>query len=136
MSDFLNKRIGLIYVFIFLVIALIGVLVYSDIANAQEAEKQQHLTFAWDANTEKDLAGYLLYRSDTPGVYTYGPGNALATIEAGTETTVLNNVKPGYFVLTAFDKHGNESGPSNEVESLPPGDPSGFKITVTIEVNS
>ena len=75
------------------------------------------ITFSWDANTESDLAGYRLYQSDQPGVYNYGPVHAMVTIPAGTETCVLSGVVDGtwYWVLTAYDTEGNESGPSNEV---------------------
>lgn len=75
------------------------------------------INFAWDANTESDLAGYRLYQSNTSGSYTYGSGNEVAEIAAGTETVTLTGVTDGtwYWVLTAFDTEGNESLPSNEV---------------------
>ncbi|GJQ59756.1 MAG: hypothetical protein D8M57_13085 [Candidatus Scalindua sp. AMX11] len=136
MKNFLNKRVDLAYIVISLFVTLIVVLIYCKASDAQEVKKVQNLTFVWDANTEKDLDGYRLYRSDTSGGYQFGKTFALATIGAGTETVVIDNVKPGYFVLTAFDKHGNESGPSEEAESLSPVDPSGLSITVIIEVNS
>lgn len=71
--------------------------------------------FAWDANTESDLAGYRLYQSDTSGSYTYL--NPVADIPAGTETYTQAGVSDGtwFWVLTAYDTEGNESGPSNEV---------------------
>jgi len=72
--------------------------------------------FTWDANSESDLAGYRLYQSDTSGSYTYGSGNEVAEILAGTETCTID-VADGilYWVLTAYDSNGNESEPSNEV---------------------
>lgn len=76
-----------------------------------------NVTFEWDPNSETDLAGYRLYQSQTSGQYTFGDGNQVATIAAGTETVTITNVTDGtyYWVLTAYDDNGNESGPSNEV---------------------
>ena len=76
------------------------------------------VNFAWDANSESDLAGYRLYQSGTSGSYTYGSGNEVAEISAGTETCTID-VADGtwYWVLTAYDTNGNESGPSNEVSA-------------------
>ncbi len=96
-------------------------------------------TFTWDANTEPDLAGYHLYRSDTSGVYTLelidgrwvGSG-WIADIPAGTETFDYT-VPEGtwYFVMTAYDTSDNESGPSNEVsqttDTTPPDPPTGLQ---------
>jgi len=77
------------------------------------------ITFEWDANTEENLAGYRLYMSNTSGVYEYGveSNNYIASIEAGTEAYEQQDVPAGthYWVLTAYDTEGNESGPSNEV---------------------
>jgi len=72
----------------------------------------------WDPNSESDLAGYRLYQSGTSGSYTYGSGNEVAEIPAGTETCTID-VADGtwYWVLIAYDNDGNESGPSNEVSA-------------------
>ena len=86
------------------------------------------VSFQWDANSESDLAGYRLYQSGTSGSYTYGSGNEVAEISAGTETCTID-VADGtwYWVLTAYDTNGNESGPSNEVnasiDQTPPAPP-------------
>ena len=88
-------------------------------------------TFTWDANTETDLAGYHLYRSATSGSYTLGSG-WIADIPAGTET-IDYEVPEGtwYFVMTAYDTSGNESGTSNEVfqttDTTPPAPPTGVQ---------
>ncbi len=64
---------------------------------------------------------------------------AVAEILIGAETTTIA-VTDGewFFVLTAFDTYGNESGHSNEVtlitDSIAPGNPGEFKITITISV--
>ena len=95
--------------------------------------------FEWDANSETDLAGYRLYQSATPGSYVYGKGNEVAEIPAGTAELTLSNVPDGdwSWVLTAFDTHGNESGPSNEVganlDTEAPKAPS-FRL-ISVEIN-
>ena len=99
-----------------------------------------NVTFEWDANSELDLAGYRLYQSQTPGVYTFGDGNQIATVLAGTETVQITDVVDGiyFWVLTAYDATGNESGPSNEVtanfDTLAPGAPTTVTITIIIKV--
>jgi len=81
------------------------------------------ITFAWDSNTETDLAGYNLYQSQLEGVYTFGPGCEVAKIPISaipSTSCVLPSVEVDntyYWVLTAYDKWGNESGPSNEVSN-------------------
>lgn len=96
-------------------------------------------TFLWDANTETDLAGYRIYFTETPGSYTFG-GNAspnfLAEIPCPPNTaTCCTWAKPSldgpgfYYVATAYDTSGFESLPSNEVNSLPPGQVKNLKLT-------
>ena len=96
-------------------------------------------TFTWDPNTEPDLAGYRLYQSDVSGQYTYGEGNEIACAPVGIEAVVYD-IPCGtdwYFVLTAYDETGNESGPSNEVtayrecpDTTPPQDPNGLQCFI------
>jgi hypothetical protein len=73
-----------------------------------------HATVSWNANTEKDLAGYRVYVGTRSGVYTFaGPFE----VTNGTSFTVPN-LPIGttyFFAVTAFDKAGNESTKSNEV---------------------
>lgn len=96
--------------------------------------------FTWNPNTESDLAGYRLYQSTTSGVYAVGADKAVADILAGTEIAATQITKEGkyFWVLTAYDKYGNESGFSNEVSEYfnfsAPAIPSGFKINVTVTV--
>lgn len=97
-------------------------------------------TFEWDANTETDLAGYRLYQSVISGQYTFSENNVCSNdcideIPVGVEMTDYD-VPPGnwFYVLTAFDWDGNESGPSNEVtasvplppDTTPPNNPTGL----------
>lgn len=94
------------------------------------------VTFEWDANTEPDLAGYRLYQTTTSGQYTFGDGNQVATIPAGTETVTLPDVPDGtyYWVATAYDTQELESGPSNEVsatlDTIAPNPPGNLLITL------
>lgn len=94
-----------------------------------------NVTFEWDANTESDLAGYRLYQSATSGTYTFGPGNEVGSTLSGTETVTIQ-VEDGlwYWVLTAYNTAGIESDPSNEVSNEPPGPPTGFRITIIINI--
>lgn len=92
------------------------------------------VTFEWDANSESDLAGYRLYQSQESGIYIFGDGNQVATVEVGTETVEITDVADGtyFWVLTAYDISGNESGPSNEVtaslDSTAPEPPKNFLL--------
>lgn len=79
---------------------------------------------SWDANTESDLAGYKLYmRHESNPSYDWDApawvtDNPLATSYEG--LNLPDNGGRYYFVLTAYDTSGNESGPSNEVSYLTP----------------
>jgi len=71
-------------------------------------------TVSWNANTEKDLAGYRVYVGTRSGLYTFaGPFE----VTNSTSFTVPN-LPIGttyFFAVSAFDKAGNESTKSNEV---------------------
>lgn len=98
-----------------------------------------NVTFEWNANNEPDLAGYKLYQSTTSGIYIFGLSNEVLNIPAGTATGTINVIDGIWFwVLTAYDTEGNESGPSNEVtmtlDATGPDAPSGLTITIIIKV--
>lgn len=101
---------------------------------------ESSVTFAWDANTETDLVGYRIYQSNTSGVYVFGPDNCAADITKGTETATITGVGDGiwYWVVTAYDEAGNESGPSNELsaslDTVSPGSPVNVRITLVVKV--
>lgn len=67
---------------------------------------------SWLPNAEPDLAGYRVY-------YGLAPGLPEAAIDVGLATTAtVTSLDVGhryYFVVTAYDTAGNESGYSNEV---------------------
>ena len=96
----------------------------------------------WDANTESDLAGYRVYRSDIEG----GPYEKLGEVAAPkTDYTDVFSVPDGevrtyYYVVTAFDTSALESDYSNEVfrefdGNVPPGIPQGLNVVVNVSVS-
>lgn len=113
-------------------LAILLGLVIIGVTNSQAGE----VVFEWEPNSEEDLAGYRLYQSTTSGEYTYGVENAVGIITAGKETfTIVLNVDGEFWwVLTAYDTAGNESGPSNEVTTKvnykPPSPPAGCVLRI------
>ena len=71
----------------------------------------------WADNTEPDWASYSVYRSTTSG------GDPVLIVEGLTSSlytdTGLNAGTTYYYVVTAKDTSGNESGPSNEASATP-----------------
>jgi hypothetical protein len=84
------------------------------IAGTSPTPKVGTATISWNANTERDLAGYRVYVGTRSGVYSFtGPFE----VTSGTSFTVTN-LPIGttyFFAVSAFDKAGNESAKSNEV---------------------
>ncbi|MDZ7268993.1 MAG: Ig-like domain-containing protein [candidate division KSB1 bacterium] len=74
---------------------------------------------SWDANSEPDLAGYRVYYSLTTQRY-----SAANSRDVGLKlTTTFDNLEEGrryYFVVTAYDRAGNESAYSREVSATVP----------------
>ena len=73
-------------------------------------------TLTWKANTETDLAGYKVYRSTISGKY--DQGNVIEMLRGNVTSYQAKDLQFGktyFFVVTAFDIAGNESGYSNEV---------------------
>ena len=73
------------------------------------------VALAWDAVALGNISGYRIYYGTTPGTYqqTYGSGVSVGNVLAYT----INGLPRGaryYFVVTAFDSSGTESGYSNE----------------------
>lgn len=78
--------------------------------------KAINITFVWDKNIESDLAGYNLYQSTVSNNYSGDPSAIImGDTNQYTYQTDMVSGTPSYFVLTAFDDSGNESGYSNEV---------------------
>ena len=76
----------------------------------------------WDPNTETDLEGYKVYYNTGSGGPPYNGTGAVegsSPVDVKNVTTFtltgLSNVESYYFVVTAYDTEGLESGYSNEV---------------------
>ncbi len=65
------------------------------------------LDLAWSANTERDLAGYSVYRGST-AAFTPQPGNRIGTpaLSAFRDDSFIAG---SWYKVTARDRHGNES---------------------------
>ena len=92
------------------------------------------VTLAWGSNSEPDLGGYYIYyKTGSSGA----PYNGTGAVEGNSPIQVpiadldnpaypeytihgLSDTETTYFVLTAYDTDGNESGYSNEVSYHPP----------------
>jgi fibronectin type 3 domain-containing protein len=69
------------------------------------------VTVIWNANTEADLQGYRVYVGTSSGARTqaFDVGNVTST------RLTLPLGSTYFFVVTAYDKSGNESSPSGEL---------------------
>ena len=86
------------------------------------------VTLAWDANTEAELAGYMLYYGTASR--TYGPGINVNNVT----TYTVTGLAPGtyYFAVTAYSIYGYETGYSNEVSAtIAQSDTSAPTVTIT-----
>ena len=88
-------------------------------------------TLSWNPNSESDLAGYKVYWGTSSGSYEWNTDVKNVT---SYEVTGLVEGDTYYFVATAYDFSGNESGYSNEVsydvpDTTPPADPEGMGVT-------
>ncbi|HTR97758.1 MAG TPA: FlgD immunoglobulin-like domain containing protein [Candidatus Acidoferrales bacterium] len=61
----------------------------------------------WGPNSESDLAGYRLYKGSSAG-FVPGPGSRIAQITGNTSYTDASQAT-GWYKLSAYDIHGNES---------------------------
>lgn len=72
------------------------------------------ISLIWEANTEKDLAGYLVLRGVAPG------GTLAPVTPAPIQETVFNDAVPAgvrfVYAIVAVDKAGNQSAASNRFE--------------------
>ena len=80
------------------------------------------VTLEWDANTQKNLAGYNIYQAERSG-YISTAWEKIGTNEPDAEGVILTEfaftvdaAKNWTWYVTAFSSDGIESGPSNVVE--------------------
>ena len=76
-------------------------------------------TFGWTANSEKDLAGYRLYRTTDDPANQYSlvatiSADSIKYTEGGLDYTIQY-----YYKLTAFDEAGNESDRTIAIVAIP-----------------
>jgi subtilisin family serine protease len=82
----------------------------------------------WNNNGESDLAGYRVYRSTSSGGG-YSDISGLISGSAMTDNGVSNGTTY-YYVVTAEDNSGNESGNSGEANATPQGSTGGQVETI------
>ena len=72
------------------------------------------LTATWNANSEGDLAGYIIYMGESSDCYTeqHDVGDTTAA-------TISWDDKPLYMIVKAYDFSGNVSAPSIEASWIP-----------------
>lgn len=104
--------------------------------------KTGNITLGWDRNTDTDLEGYKLYRSDVSGDYSgITPVDIMGNPNKYTMQIEMEHAIPNYYVLTAFDTSGNESEYSNQVmhivfiDDISPHSPQIFHIKNWIIIN-
>lgn len=81
------------------------------------------ITLGWTANTETDLAGYKLHYTITK---TGGPYETTIDVGNVLEFTIIDldfEANDYWFVATAYNVEGLESGYSNEVNTVKPDAP-------------
>jgi len=91
-------------------------------AGAALSEQPNQVTVFWAANSEADLKGYKLYRCETPNGTFAAVNNGI--VAKGQERYVDVGVVTGkkyYYRVSAIDQANNESGPSECVSMVIPG---------------
>jgi glucuronoarabinoxylan endo-1,4-beta-xylanase len=78
----------------------------------------QTVVLDWNDNSESDLAGYNVYRSETSGTNYVKLNSSLLTASTYIDNSVTNSIRY-YYVVTAVDGSGNESSYSVEKSAMP-----------------
>jgi hypothetical protein len=109
-----GKRTALFLVLMLTFLSVFFILPTFSLQNIHAAE----ITLAWDQNSEPDIAGYRIYYGQESHSYTnvVDVGNYTSCIIAD-----LEDDKTYYFVATAYNTDGYESGYSNEISNAEPG---------------
>ena len=105
---------------------ILGTLLLFVLLSASTVYADKSVTLVWDANSEKDLAGYRIFYKEY-GVPSF---DYTTPLWEGMETTCTVVVPgDGQFVARAFDVGGKESGDSNvAVFDTPPDNVKGLLI--------
>jgi hypothetical protein len=92
--------------------------------STQHADAATSITLAWNPNTEPDIAGYKVYYGKASGTYEY-------FVDVGNQITYgisdLEDGKPYYFIVRAYNTYGKESDFSSELRYPEP-----FSVTVSL----
>lgn len=79
------------------------------------AQESYGVVLRWDAQDEIDLEGFNVYVREVTDIFDFG--NPFVTVDRSSTSATVTPLLDGLyaFVVTAFDTHGNESDPSNEI---------------------
>lgn len=80
------------------------------------------VSLAWTPNTETDLAGYWVYRTQTPGTNYVRLNTSVISSPSFVDTTAVAGTTY-YYTVSATNTSGLESGKSNEVQAVVPAPP-------------
>jgi hypothetical protein len=78
----------------------------------------EKVSLDWNDNGEPDVNGYNVYRSETSGSG-YGKLNVDLVNDSNYIDNTVTNGMPYFYVVTAVDNNGHESGYSNEATATP-----------------
>jgi hypothetical protein len=90
------------------------------------------ITLSWNANSEPDIAGYVMYRGTNSGLYK--SSNYVGNVTNFVPANLVNDVNY-FFAVTAVNRAGLESAFSNEIMVKVPGTGAGgpaFSLTNTL----
>jgi hypothetical protein len=77
------------------------------------------VSLAWNANSESDLAGYCVYRTQTPGTNYVRLNASVVTAPSYVDTTAVAGATY-YYAVSATNASGLESSKSSEVQAIVP----------------
>ena len=114
--------------------AVAAFLLFSPFAFAQQpATFAPRVTFAWDANSESDLAGYVLVIQSPAGTVTNLVGASETSVTFQPPPTLPG---PWIVMLQAFNTAGMMSEPSEPLVLKSPSRPVGLRVTVSIDLTA
>jgi len=97
-----------------------------------------YVELSWNAVSSGNLQGYRIYRGTSSGKESFY--DAVPQTRTSYKNTNVNNGTTYYYYVTALDKNGNESEPSNRVSATPNksgggNPPSDDKVKLTLYVH-